>query len=125
LRKEADVVDTYDLATPVGQVRLLLNDVTTPYVFTDGELTAFLTLEGDSVKRAAAQAIDANASSEVLAAKVLRTQDVATDGAKVADALRKHADRLRAQADADDDGFFSIVDPVARCQPELTEFPVY
>lgn len=118
------MADTYDLATPIGQVRLLLNDVTTPYVFTDVEITAFLTLEGDSVKRAAAQAIDANASSEVLAAKVLRTQDVTTDGAKVADALRKHADRLRAQADADDDGFFSIVD-VPRCgRPELTEYPV-
>lgn len=104
----------YDVTTPVGKVRLLLNDVAEPYVFTDADLAAFLALEGDSVKRAAAQAIDTNASNEVLASKVLRTQDLATDGAKAADALRKHADRLREQADkADDDadeGYFEIVD---------------
>lgn len=103
----------YDVTTPIGRVRLLLNDVSEPYVFTDPEIAAFLELEDDSVKRAAAQAIDTNATNEALASKVLRTQDLATDGAKVADAMRKHADRLREQADkADDDadeGYFEIV----------------
>lgn len=96
-------------------VRLLLNDVDrTDQVFTDPEIDAFLQLEGGAVKRAAAQAIDTNASNEVLASKVLRTQDLATDGAKVADALRAHAQRLRDQHDIDvndqDDGYFRIVD---------------
>lgn len=115
----------YDPSTDVGMVRLLLNDVAAPWVFTDVELTALLTLEG-GVKRAAAQAIDANATNLVLASRVLRTQDLSTDGAKVADAMRKHADRLRAQADAaDDDGdgfYFDVVDfdPTV---PELTEWP--
>lgn len=100
---------TYDLNTPVGLVRLLLNDIAAPWVFQDEEITAFLTLEGESVKRAAAQAIDANATNLVLASRVLRSQDLTTDGAKVADAMRAHAKALRVQADTDDndgDGFY-------------------
>lgn len=104
---------TYDPATPAGQVRLLVNDVAAPWVFQDDEITAVLTLESDNVKRAAAQLIDTNASNEALASKVLRTQDVQTDGARLADALRKHATALRDQADADeergDNFFFDIV----------------
>ncbi len=114
---------TYDVATDVGMVRLLLNDVAAPCVFTDGELTALLTLEG-GIKRAAAQAIDTNATNVALATRVLRSQDLSTDGAKLADAMRAHADRLRAQADAtDEDGdgfFFEIIEPAASV-PELTE----
>lgn len=117
----------YDPNTPEGMVRLLLNDVDdTAQVFTDAEITAFLTLEGDNVKRAAAQAIDTNATNEALASKVIRTQDLSTDGAKVAAAMREHAARLRAQADADaeaaDAGFFQIVPMTgAHYGPELTE----
>jgi len=128
---------TYDLATDPGRVRLLLNDIptgegdTAAAVFSDAEIQAFLDLEGGSVKRAAAQAIDSNATNEALASKVLRTQDLTTDGAKLADAMRKHADSLRAQADRDeatadaDDGAFTLVSPVRRsCRPpELTEWP--
>lgn len=120
---------TYDLATDDGKVRLLLNDVAAPWVFQDEEIAAFLTLEGGSVKRAAAQAIDTNASNEVLASKVLRTQDVQTDGAKVADAMRAHADRLRAQADEADedaDGFFDVIDlDTTPSWPERTQPPTY
>lgn len=120
----------YDPTSDVGKVRLLLNDVdAAAEVFTDNEVQAFLDLEGGSVKRAAAQAIDTNATNEALASKVLRTQDLATDGAKVADAMRKHADRLRQQADredadGDDGAFFDIVPmngPTSR--PELTGWP--
>lgn len=94
---------TYDLDTDAGKVRLLLSDVDEPTaVFTDAEIDAFLELESGSVKRAAAQAIDANATNEALASKVLRTQDLTTDGARVADAMRKHAASLRAQADRQD-----------------------
>lgn len=115
----------YDLTTDLGMVRLLLNDVDEDtQVFTDDEITAFLTLEGGSVKRAAAQAIDTNATNEALASKVLKTQDLSTDGAKVADAMRKHADRLRAQADREDEesdagSFFDISPMGGTCGPEL------
>jgi hypothetical protein len=81
---------------------------------------AFLDLEGGNVKLAAAQAIDTNADNEALASKVLRTQDLSTDGAKVADALRKRAAALREQVLAEDDGYFDIVDLGPSCGPELT-----
>jgi len=116
----------YDPTTAQGKVRLLLNDVDDPdYVFTDDEIDAFLALEGDNVKRAAAQAIDTNATNEALASKVLRTQDLSTNGAAVAKEMRAHADRLRAQADREDgesdDGAYYDISPTGpSCGPELT-----
>ncbi|WGX98729.1 hypothetical protein [Nocardioides sp. L-11A] len=120
-----------DFTTPLGQVRLLLNDVDEDaFVFTDNEINAFLALERGRVKRAAAQAIDSQATNEALALKVLKDHQVQTDGAKLADAMRRHADSLRKQAredeDADDDGFFfDVVDIVGGNgrPPELTEHP--
>lgn len=110
---------SYDPTSAAGRVRLLLSDVAAPFVFTDGEITAFLDLEGGSVKRAAAQAIDTNATNEALASKVITDADgKSTNGASVADAMRKHAAALRAQADAEEardaaaaeeDGFFDVV----------------
>lgn len=115
---------TYNPATDAGMVRLLLNDVGAPWVFADNEIEAFLALEGGSVKRAAAQAIDTNATNEALTSKVLRSQDLTTDGAKVADAMRKHAATLREQADLDDGGYFGVVDMVGCERPaELTTWP--
>jgi len=99
----------YDLTTDIGKVRLLLNDTDdTDEVFTDGELQAFLDLEG-SIKLAAAQALDTIADNEALASKVVTSQDVKIDGARLADSLRKRAETLRSQAD-DPSGGFEIVD---------------
>lgn len=116
----------YDVTTPIGQVRLLVNDTTADPVFADTDVAAFLAMEDGHVKRAAAQALDTIADDEALTSKAIRTQDLATDGPKVADSLRKRATALRAQADqtdADaDEGFFSIV-PMTGSQhaPELTQ----
>ena len=115
------MANTYDVTTDAGKIRLLLSDVAEPWVFNDDEIDAFLALEG-SVKLAAAQAIDVNATNEVLASKVLRTQDLSTDGAKLADAMRRHAASLREQAADEDEGYFELVD--GSCYswgPELTE----
>lgn len=116
----------YDLSTEVGKVRLLLNDVNaSDPVYTDDEINAFLDMEG-SVKLAAAQAIDTGATNQALASKVLRTQDLSTDGAKVADAMRAHAARLREQAadeeaETEDGFYFGIVDVTGpRTGAELT-----
>ncbi len=116
----------YDVTTPLGRVRLLINDTTEDPVFEDTDIAAFLELEDDSVKRAAAQALDTIADDEALTSKAIRTQDLATDGPKVAAALRVRAAALRAQADkADDDadeGYFSLVPMVGgQHAPELTE----
>ncbi len=97
-----------DYSTPVGQVRLLISDVDEDNpVLTDLMIDGYLgmhTGSGSAVRRAAADALDAIATSEALVSKVIRTADGrTTDGARVADALRKQAATLRARADADDE----------------------
>lgn len=116
---------SYDVTTPIGRVRLLINDTTSDPVFEDTDVAAFLEMEDGHVKRAAAQALDTIADDEALTSKAIRTQDLATDGAKVADSLRKRAAALRAQADAADEaadeGFFELVPMNGDgCGPELT-----
>lgn len=89
-----------DVTTPLGQVRLLINDAREPdeQVFSDPEIGSFLELEGQSVKLAAAQALDTIADDEALTSKVIRSQDLQTDGAAVAAQLRERAKSLRAEA---------------------------
>lgn len=112
-----------DFGTPAGQVRLLINDVDEDaFVFTDPEIAAFLAIEGDAVKLAAAQAIDSQATNEALAAKVLKDHQLTTDGAKLADAMRKHAAALRAQHDANTEGYFEVVDFDHGGLPELSQW---
>lgn len=129
----ADLLTGTDLDKAIRQVRLLLNDVDeveNDRVFSDVNITDFLELEGWVVKLAAAQAIDTNASNEVLASKVLRTDSgVQTDGAKVADAMRKHAAALRAQVvdedEAGDGFFFEVIDlDGGACRTERTAYPL-
>lgn len=114
--------------SPVNMVRLLIAD-TNPAseVFTDTEITAFLTLENGDVKLAAAQALDTIADDEALTSKAVRTQDLSTDGTKVADSLRRRAAALRAQASAaatDTDDGFTDIGPLLTVTrvPELTSF---
>lgn len=105
-----------DYGTARGQVRLLTADVDeTNLTLTDAMVDGYLALNGvtdptttdvprGGVKRAAADALQAVATSEVLLSKVIRTGDgLATDGAKVAAELRAQAHALRVQADRDDD----------------------
>ncbi len=94
---------TYNLALPIGQVRLLIPDrVDVGHVFEDDELTAFLALEGNRVKCAAAAALEMAASDNAMVLKVMRLLDLTTDGAKVSDALRARAQALREQDAVED-----------------------
>lgn len=109
----------------VGQVRLLIADTTTPYLLDDDQIIGYLAISArsgvESIRRAAADALDAIASSESLVSKVIKTQDLSTDGPKVAADLRAHADRLRGQADIEDElDLFDVVDTTPRPGPELT-----
>lgn len=113
------------MAGTVQQVRLLIADQDPEnQIFPDGVLQEYLDLNKGRTRRAAADALDAIATSEALISKVIRTQDLQTDGAKVADALRQHADRLRQQEDEDDPDWFGfeIADtiPGRGCSPEHT-----
>lgn len=102
-----------DYKSPVGQVRLIIGDLDPDnQIFGDPELEGFLALTDDSVKRGAAEALDTIASSEALVSKKITTQDRSADGPAVADALRKHANALRARAkeeedDLDQESFFT------------------
>jgi len=102
-----------DYTTDVGKTRLLIPDTDEAnLLLDDDQIGAFLALEG-SVKLAAAQALDTIASSEAMVSKVIRTQDVSTDGAKVAAELRARAAELRRQVDegvGDDTVGLQIVD---------------
>lgn len=102
-----------DYTTPIGQVRLLIPD-TEPlenpkdltenpeYIFSDAQIQAFLVLYTNNVKRAAAAAKLALATSEALISKVIKTYDFATDGAKLGAELRAQAKQLQDEARDDD-----------------------
>lgn len=113
----------------VDEVRLLIADRDPDnQILPDEDIQGFLTLNKGRTRRAAADALDAIASSEALVSKVIRTQDLQTDGAKVADSLRQHADRLRNQEDEDDPDWFGfdIVDTIpGRQWPEHTNRQVW
>lgn len=114
-----------DYTSALGQVRLLIADLDeAAFIFTDEILTGYLGLNGDSVHRAAADALDAIATTEVLLAKKIRTQDLSTDGPAVAAELRKQAAALRTKADAADaaaGSFFEVV-PMHDCRLEGEEY---
>lgn len=121
------IPDVYppDYATVVGQIRLLIPDteqlgdladssVSAAYVFSDAQIQAFATLYSNNVKRAAAQAKLVLATSEALISKVIKTDDLQTDGAKLGAELRAQAKQLQDEADRDDttDSYeaFDVVD---------------
>ena len=120
----ADVVPP-DYSTNVGLCRLLIPDTSsTSYILSDEQITALLALFNASVKRAAAQAKDIIAADTVMLLKVIKTDDLQIDGAKVAAELRAEAEVLRAQAQLEESGdyFFldypadPVIDPLARTE---------
>lgn len=103
-----------DFRTERGKVRALLPDVeqvdfsgegVPEYLFSDAHLDAFLAVASGRnggrarILRAAAMGLRAIAVSEGLIAKVVKTEDLQTDGAKLAAALLRGADGLDKQAD--------------------------
>lgn len=124
--------NTYDVSTDAGRVRRLISDVDvhTPgnCIFDDAEIDMFLAMNA-GVKRAAAAAMLTIAGNMALVLRVIKTQDLSTDGAKVAAELRAQAKALRDEADRDEDddpdnGGMIVVD----FQPNagyLTSSPTY
>lgn len=114
-----------DYTTPLGKVRLLTADLdeASP-MLSDEILLGYLGLHSDNHYLAAADALDAMATSEVLLARKIRTQDLSTDGPAVAAELRKQAISLRIKAAEIDDelsaGYFEIV-PLFEVPAEAAE----
>lgn len=119
-------------------VRSLIPDTETVFgpnedqtMFTEDDIENFLLAAKGNVLRAAGYACLAISTSEALISKVIKTQDLSTNGAAVADSLTKKAHELfqRAKDDAIDDSynFFQIIDYKegwGEYPPELTEFGV-
>jgi len=105
-----------DFGSVIGQIRALIPDVEqvdysdsgiAEYMFSDAHLRGLYTIaigEGSArIYRAAASALRALAVSEGLIQKVIRTEDLQTDGAKLAGALLAGAKQLEDRADAADE----------------------
>lgn len=116
-------VSPVNYETPVGQMRALIPDVEQlpnmvdptkepEYMFADDHLLSFLTLENNNVKRAAALACETLGTSEALVAKVIKTEDLQTDGAKVMGQFLARARQLRASADDDESEASDVFDVV-------------
>jgi hypothetical protein len=106
---------TYDPTTPRGKVRLLIADTaSTRPIFQDADIDAFISMALDNnVKRAAAQALLSIAANEVYVQKRIRILDLSTDGPAEAEALRKMAEDLMAQAEIEEvDGAFDWAEMV-------------
>lgn len=113
-----------DYNSPIGQVRVLIPDLRKledlrdlrkepRYLFTDEEISAYLTINGGNVKLAAADACDAIGTDKALQLLVLKTDDKQTDGAKLLSAFVGRAKQLRTQAkdDAESNMVFDVVYP--------------
>lgn len=95
---------TYDPTTDLGKVRLIIQDkIEATAFFTDAEIEAYLDLNDNSIRRAAADALDSMASNEAYVQKRITLLELSTDGPATAAALRAHANKLRELADDEDD----------------------
>lgn len=92
---------TYNTTTDRGRVRMLITDRDEENpIFQDDEIDAFLDMNDDSIRLAAASALETIATDQALVLKVLVLLDTETDGAKVAEALMKRAKSLREQEES-------------------------
>lgn len=101
-----------DFTTGIGKLRALIPDVervpnpnaptdTADYIFNDNHLEAFLDLNSDNTYLAAADACEALGTSEGYIAKVIKTEDLQTDGAKLMGQFLLRAKQLRRRAASD------------------------
>lgn len=103
----------YNPLTPTGQIRALIADTTQwdydqtgepRYRLSDQDIQAFIAIAGDGrIYAAAANALRAIAINEALVSKVIRTEDLQTDGAKLATELRLQAKEMDRRQTEDDD----------------------
>lgn len=89
---------TYVLTTSIGKVRLLIGDTDvvpeTDAYFTDEEITAFLTMESNSVNLAAAVALESWAAAYAPTADAEKMGDYSYSH-KIVDKMNKLAKELR------------------------------
>ena len=87
----------------VDDVRLLTADLDPDSpVLSEEQYNKLLALYKGDTRRSAARALRIMAASEVLISKVIKTQDLSTDGRAVSAELRALAEQLDAEAEAED-----------------------
>lgn len=92
-----------DFESPLGQVRAIIPDIDeSDPILSDAQLNSYLATTGGSVLRSAALALRAIANEVNLILKVVRTDDLGTNGPAVAAELRQQANKLDEQADKAD-----------------------
>lgn len=86
------------------ELRVLIPDIDpNNQIYSDTELTAFMTAARGNLFRAASLAIGSLSVDEAITYKVIKTDDQSINGAAVADALRKRAQDLEFLARREDD----------------------
>jgi hypothetical protein len=112
-------VSPVNFDTDVGRVRVLLGDTEAENVesgigeymyFSDAEIAAFLEMYGGNVKLAAARSMETIAASQALLLKSWSSDDLAVNGDRIAESLRKIAAQLRQEALADESSeYFNLI----------------
>jgi hypothetical protein len=96
----------------VQQVRDMIPDVeeidwrddgVPSFLFEDSQIETYLALNNGNVKRATADAVEALGTSEAYISKAIQSEDLKTDGPKVANALFVRARQLRDSAREDEE----------------------
>jgi hypothetical protein len=89
---------SYDPTTAIGQIRLISFDSDATNVqLQDEDIAAFLSLENNSVRRAAAMVLDRLAVKYAMVQGAVKLLDLECDGTKVAQEFRAQAKDLRRQ----------------------------
>ena len=98
---------TTDYTTPIGMVRLLITDLdsTNPIFPDDNQINAFLSMEYQQVKLAAALAFETIAGNRALTLQCIQLLDLKTDGLRTSQAFLGVAQRLRDTDNEDWAGF--------------------
>ena len=90
---------TYDLATNLGKLRLMIRDtdIANPerQLFQDNEISFFLSQNNQTLRLAAADALEALAANAALLAKIEQIGSYKIDSTRMAEAIRKQATRYR------------------------------
>jgi hypothetical protein len=108
-----------DYNTDIGKVRALLGDTVAENVangvgeymyFGDDEIAAFLTMYGENPKLAAARCLETVSMSQALLLKSWSSDDLAVNGDRIAESLRKLAAQLREEALSDESSeYFNMI----------------
>lgn len=98
----------------VYQVRLLIGDTKTPYKWAFEEIEGMLLIYEGNIKRASANLILQAYASASADAIYIKTDDLVLDDTKTVSGLLNYANRLLAEADAEDEALNSYFTFVPR-----------